>query len=592
MLAKRCLKLAISSFEQQDWPKAQEYLSKALTYAGEEFRMLKDISAIKIVLASTYALQEKWDDLESVIVPGLGISEDDEPLKLDLLSMLYLQKQDYTTALEICRSAVQLKWSIYGQTHNLSLFSISLLVEICTANGDMFQADLWLDFIPQDLEKSKLKLGASDSVFLTAIQPVLERIRTISMEEVTKAVSDQHSDVAGASNPTRLDSESNEERVQTFTQDKISAKAKRSIHQTDSARHNAEVNYQLPLRTRSVPPENMPQFELTWDRLASRTDDEVFRFPDQVLLGHENDISSVAFSPDSYLVASGSWDCTLRLWNAKTGQIYCTFRDCKDKITSVAFSPDGRLVASGSEDKTLRLWHVGTGYLERVIECHSVWVSSIVFSPDGRFIVSAQYDNTVQVWDVTTGALHRTFKGSGGLSCTLAISPDGRRMALEVNSGTWVNAMGIRKGSGWIRVFDAATWLPLYTIENSDTEYLHSVVFSPDSRLLASVGKDALNLWDAATGSHRRRIRDKDIACSVAFSPDGRVLISGSMKGQIKLWNAATGKGMCIFDDHCDMVKSLVFSPNGQFIASGSADNTVRLFTIELARNRLNELLS
>jgi WD40 repeat protein len=116
--------------------------------------------------------------------------------------------------------------------------------------------------------------------------------------------------------------------------------------------------------------------------------------------GHEGKVNSEAFNGSGKLMASGSNDGTVRLWNTQTKMCVAVLKGHTNGVKSVTFSPDGQQLASGSYDCTVRLWDTNTRECVAVLKDHMNWVFSVAFSPDGRLLASASYQ-TVQLWDMT-----------------------------------------------------------------------------------------------------------------------------------------------------------------------------------------------
>ncbi|KAJ5716596.1 hypothetical protein N7493_008507 [Penicillium malachiteum] len=307
--------------------------------------------------------------------------------------------------------------------------------------------------------------------------------------------------------------------------------------------------------------------------LASGSSDKTIRLWDpvtgdlrQTLEGHLDWVESVAFSPDGRLLASGSGDKTIRLWDPVTGDLRQTLEGHSGSVRSVTFSPNGRLLASGSGDQTIRLWDPVTGDLRQTLEGHSGSVRSVAFSPNGRLLASGSYDQTIRLWDPVTGDLRQTLEGHSGLVGSVTFSPDGRLLA----SGSYDQT---------IRLWDPVTGDLRQTLEGH-SGWVESVAFSPDGRLLASGSYDqTIRLWDPVTGDLRQTLEGHSgWVGSVAFSPNGRLLASGSYDQTIRLWDPVTGDLRQTLEGHSGWVGSVAFSPDGRLLASGSSDKTIRLW--------------
>ncbi|PYH66040.1 WD40 repeat-like protein [Aspergillus vadensis CBS 113365] len=288
----------------------------------------------------------------------------------------------------------------------------------------------------------------------------------------------------------------------------------------------------------------------------------------QTLEGHSGPVYSVAFSGDDQLLllASGSFDRTIKLWDTATGALKHTLEGHSGTVYSVAFSGDGQLLASGFFDKSIKLWDTATGAFKHTLESHSGMVYSVAFSGDGQLLASGSYDRTIKLWDTATGALKHILEGHFSIIYSVVFSGDSQLLASGSDDRT-------------IKLWDTATGVLKHTLKgHSSTVY--SVVFSGDGQLLASGSDDdTIKLWDTATGALKHTLEGhSSTVYSVIFSGDGQLLASGSDDDTIKLWDAATGALKHTLEGHSDTVCSVAFSGDGQLLASGSYDDTIKLW--------------
>ncbi|EMD30969.1 hypothetical protein CERSUDRAFT_100829 [Gelatoporia subvermispora B] len=294
-----------------------------------------------------------------------------------------------------------------------------------------------------------------------------------------------------------------------------------------------------------------------------------------VLSGHTEVVPSVSISHDGTRVASGSYDKTVRIWDASTGTAVGSPLDGhSDVVRSVAFSPDGTHVVSGSADRTIRVWNLETGTtVVGPIKGHTDDVNSVAYSSDGLRIVSGSFDGTIQIWDAKTGAaVGEPLRGHQNWVRSVAFSPDGTRIASGGRDRT-------------VRIWDAATGAALGSPLTGHDSLVLSVAFSPDgAHVVSGSWDDTIRVWDVQTGATvvGPITGHTDSVCYVAYSPDGSRIVSGSYDRTIRIWDAKTGKAIRKpLTGHEGRVWSVAFSPDGKRVVSGSLDCTVRIWDVE-----------
>ena len=298
-----------------------------------------------------------------------------------------------------------------------------------------------------------------------------------------------------------------------------------------------------------------------------------------VIMGHTAAVNRARFNSDGTLIASASYDHTIKLWNVRTGECIKTFNGHGDFVYDVDFFSNDKRLISFSRDGIVKVWDIESNNCIRDLTDKEDYCGGFYLSPDKKRIILLS--KKAQMYSSDTFECIKTFEGLDNCG-EVVWHPNGK----------WFYAYTVKRQLDRVNIQTGK--VHILTQEQGDEPLIHLAI-SPDGHKIAGAfGSRSdfgfVKIWDSEKGNCLQILKDKDDWTNgVAFSPDGKTLVSTSMNGEVRLWDAERGICQDILKGHSFGSCSPCFSPDGNFLMTTYADNTLQLWDLR-PKNKTDDL--